>query len=146
MHFLFKDQLVIPTIYFYARAPASLSLSTGQTVVYTTVEANEGQGYDPSSGRFTVSVPGLYSFAVQFCTENQKTAYLEIVNQYKTLQKSSFEDQNVNGNYLSVSMQVFTKADVSDQIWVKSSDFTTSAFQNDDVFRRNSFTGALVHV
>ncbi|KAH3787905.1 hypothetical protein DPMN_166036 [Dreissena polymorpha] len=48
-------------------------LSSGQDVVFPTVDVNEGQGYEPSSGKFTTSIPGMYLFSVQYCvsTSNQ---------------------------------------------------------------------------
>ncbi|KAH3755664.1 hypothetical protein DPMN_190362 [Dreissena polymorpha] len=138
---ILKDQLVIPTIYFYARTAASSTVS--QTVVYTAVEVNEGQGYDPATGRFTVSVPGLYAFTVQYCLSNMYEAWLEIVNKKKTLQRSSMKDKS--GTYPCVSMQVFTKADVSDQIWVQSTSGSNSQLYTDS-FRYTSFSGALIHL
>ncbi|XP_052237412.1 complement C1q-like protein 3 [Dreissena polymorpha] len=138
---IIKDQLVIPTIYFYARTAASSTVS--QTVVYTAVEVNEGQGYDPATGRFTVSVPGLYAFTVQYCLSNMYEAWLEIVNKKKTLQRSSMKDKS--GTYPCVSMQVFTKADVSDQIWVQSTSGSNSQLYTDS-FRYTSFSGALIHL
>ncbi|KAH3869496.1 hypothetical protein DPMN_032665 [Dreissena polymorpha] len=143
MRLLFIDQLVIPVIYFYARLPAgSSSVSQGQTVVYTVVEVNEGQGYDSATGRFTVSVPGLYAFAVQTCIPAKQDIWLEIVNQNKTLQRASFNERSTA--YPCVSMHVFTKADVSDQIWVKAAYSNSQLYS--DAYRYTSFSGTLVHL
>ncbi|KAH3807467.1 hypothetical protein DPMN_135807 [Dreissena polymorpha] len=106
-------------IYFYARTPASSSLSLSKTVIYTHVEVNDGQGYSSTNGRFTVSVPGLYAFTVQYCLNSGDQALLEIVDQKKTLQRAAFGDRGNNDP--CVSMHVFTKDDVSDQMWVQTS-------------------------
>ncbi|XP_052218005.1 complement C1q-like protein 4 [Dreissena polymorpha] len=139
---ILKAQLVIPTIYFYARTPESYSVAEGQTVVYTAVEINEGQGYDPATGRFTAFVPGLYAFAVQYCMPYGKGVWLEIVNKKETFQRASFQDNNNNASCLS--MQAFIKADVSDQIWVQA--LGNIELFNVETYRHSSFSGASVHL
>ncbi|XP_052217888.1 uncharacterized protein LOC127835483 [Dreissena polymorpha] len=59
-----KDQLKVPSIYFLARITSDAYIQTTQDVVFQTVEVNEGQCYDPATGKFTASVSGMYLFLV----------------------------------------------------------------------------------
>ncbi|KAH3755699.1 uncharacterized protein LOC127848814 [Dreissena polymorpha] len=137
---ILKDQLVVPVIYFYARTPAQLTMTPGHDVIFTSVNVNEGQGYNPSNGRFTVSVAGLYVFTVQHCIQYVKYSDLEIVHQGKTLQRAVYQD----GDSLNScsAMQAFTMATMADQIWVKT---TGACFFFEDSIRYTSFSGALIH-
>ncbi len=47
-------------------------------VAYDQVLVNLGEGYNPSSGAFTVSVPGIYSFTLYFMTSQSKGSGLGI--------------------------------------------------------------------
>ncbi|XP_052761458.1 uncharacterized protein LOC128204131 isoform X2 [Mya arenaria] len=48
-----QDQIAIPLVYFHAHSPQSSSLSTAEVIVYRTVEANQGNGYNSITGKFT---------------------------------------------------------------------------------------------
>ncbi|KAH3689788.1 collagen alpha-1(X) chain-like [Dreissena polymorpha] len=140
---ILKDQLTIPFIYFHAYTPADFSLDQGQGVVYTHARINEGQGYDPKTGIFTVSVPGLYLFTVQYCVYASTNAYFAIVHQGTRIQPSF--TQYVTSNFATFSMQVFVRAAMSNQIWVESyhakTQLSTCFFGVE-----NSFSGALIHM
>ncbi|KAH3805423.1 hypothetical protein DPMN_133726 [Dreissena polymorpha] len=135
-----KAQSIIPTIYFYARLAYNVNPSN-QDVIFPTVTVNEGQGYNPGTGRFTVSVPGMYLFSVQMCVTNEKHCYLEIVQQGTTLQRSVFGDKS--GYHSCVTMQAAAHVASGDQIWVRA---TSSCYMTADSLRYNSFLGALIHV
>ncbi|KAH3805419.1 hypothetical protein DPMN_133722 [Dreissena polymorpha] len=136
-----KDQLKVPTIYFRARITYTTTIQQYQDVVFPTVEVNEGQGYDPATGKFTASGPGMYFFSVQYCNQYKTPAYLEIVHQSKTIQKSSYYENS--GNYPCVTMQASTSVALGDRIWVRAT--STSALYADS-YRYNSFSGILIHV
>ncbi|KAH3814742.1 hypothetical protein DPMN_143252 [Dreissena polymorpha] len=136
---LLKDQLSIPTVYFHAHTAADLSLDSGQVVVYTAVRVNEGQGYNPSTGRFTVSIPGLYAFTVQYCAPSQKYAYLQISSNGTNIQNSYFHSTN---SHQCVSMQAFLKLTQSMNILVQS----IRSSMLDSIGSFNSFSGILLHL
>ncbi|KAH3814838.1 hypothetical protein DPMN_143351 [Dreissena polymorpha] len=135
-----KDQLSIPTVYFHAQYPADVSLDSGQVVVYSSVRVNEGQGYDQNTGRFTVSIPGLYAFTVQSCATSSKNAFLAIVRDGTEIQVAYF---HTTTDHQCVSMQAFVKLAPSMKIWVQSLG-TSSLTQIRDSF--NSFSGVLLHL
>ncbi|KAH3805375.1 hypothetical protein DPMN_133678 [Dreissena polymorpha] len=137
-----SDQLKVPTIYFRARITASFTdLSGGQDVVFPTVEVNEGQGYDPSTGKFTASIPGMYLFTVQYCVNYNNYVRLELVHGGKTLQRSTHYD--APGAYPCVTMQASALVAMRDMVWVRTTD---SSKLYADSFRYNSFAGTLIHV
>ncbi|KAH3807437.1 hypothetical protein DPMN_135778 [Dreissena polymorpha] len=109
-------------------------------VIFTSVNVNEGQGYNPSNGRFTVSVAGLYVFTVQHCIQSAKFSDLEIVHQGKTLQRAVYQDGD--DLYSCSAMQAFTMATMADEIWVKT---TGECYFYEDGVRYTSFSGALIH-
>ncbi|KAH3859893.1 hypothetical protein DPMN_102714 [Dreissena polymorpha] len=135
-----KAQSIIPTI-FYARLASDANLVSNQDVVFPTVTVNEGQGYNPGTGRFTASVPGIYLFSVQICVLYEKYAYLEIVQQGTTLQRSVFSDKS--GHHSCVTMQAAARVASGDQIWLRA---TSSCYFIADSLRYTSFLGALIHV
>ncbi|KAH3809844.1 hypothetical protein DPMN_138224 [Dreissena polymorpha] len=112
-----SDQLTIPFIYFHANSPADYSLDSGQDVIFTNVRVNEGQGYDTKTGIFTVSVPGLYVFTVQYYVGSSTSAGLAIAHRGIQIQANFM--QLASGNYVTSSTQVFVRAAMSDQIWVE---------------------------
>ncbi|XP_052218356.1 uncharacterized protein LOC127835978 [Dreissena polymorpha] len=136
---LLKDQLSIPTVYFHAYTPADYSLDSGQDVVYTAVRVNEGQGYDQNTGRFTVSIPGLYAFTVHFCANPSQYAQLSIVRDGTAIQNSYF---HATTGHQCVSMQAFYKLALSMKIWVEA--YSTSSLFNSGYY--NSFSGVLLHL
>ncbi|KAH3755662.1 hypothetical protein DPMN_190360 [Dreissena polymorpha] len=138
-----RYQLVIPQVHFFVRiAEGPLTLSSGQNIIFTNAQINEGHGYDVASGKFTVSVPGLYAFAVQYCVQPNQYGHIDIVKQGTILQRSIF--QKSSDAYQCVSMQAFTRAAISDQIWVKSGFSSSNLYDNENMF--TSFSGVLIHV
>ncbi|KAH3859890.1 hypothetical protein DPMN_102711 [Dreissena polymorpha] len=137
---IIKDQLKVPTIYFRARISAT-DLSGGHDVVFPTVEVNEGQGYDPSTGKFTASIPGMYLFSVQYCVNQKKDAGLEIVHQGKTLQRS--HNYVRSDDYPCVTMQVSAPVATGHQVWVRTT-IASNLFNGSNAF--TLFSGTLIHV
>ncbi|KAH3807443.1 hypothetical protein DPMN_135784 [Dreissena polymorpha] len=137
------NELVLPQVHFFVRiAEGPLTLSPYQNIIFKKAQINKGQGYDVASGKFTVSVPGLYAFAVQYCVQANQAGYIDIVKQGTILQRSLSEKGGA-GNQC-VSMQAFTKAAISDQIWVRSAAFNSYLYDNSYLF--TSFSGVLIHV
>ncbi|KAH3755665.1 hypothetical protein DPMN_190363 [Dreissena polymorpha] len=70
-------------------------MTTGKDVIFTAVNVNEGQGYNRSNGRFTVSVAGLYVLTVQYCIQDAKWSDLEIVHEGRTLQRAVYQEGDI---------------------------------------------------
>ncbi|XP_052217885.1 complement C1q and tumor necrosis factor-related protein 9A-like [Dreissena polymorpha] len=138
---ILKDELKVPTLYFCARITSSpTDLTSDQDVVFPRVEVNEGRGYDPSTGKFTASIPGMYLFSVQYCVNKVKNVHLEIVLKGKILQRSTFFDKH--GLNPCVTMQVSSSVAMGDQVWVRSTG-SSSLYADEDEY--TSFSGTLIH-
>ncbi|XP_022310624.2 complement C1q tumor necrosis factor-related protein 2-like [Crassostrea virginica] len=85
-------------------------------VVFEAVDLNEGKGYDPSTGIFTVPAPGVYVF--DWTTLNQVGKYALtslVVN--GTYRSQVYCDGNVN-THLSCSKMTILKLKQGDQVWI----------------------------
>ncbi|KAH3846362.1 hypothetical protein DPMN_088663 [Dreissena polymorpha] len=80
----------------------------GKIVVYKTVRVNTGQGYDPATGMFTVSVPGLYVSTAQYTVQRSKYDVLAIVYQENKIEQSY--SHSIINDYHSDYMQLFIGA------------------------------------
>ncbi|KAH3812934.1 hypothetical protein DPMN_141377 [Dreissena polymorpha] len=112
------DLLKIPTIQFRAKLASSITVNSGQDVVFARVEVNKGQGYDKGTGKFTASVAGLYNFAVHYCTQGSKCVAPEIVHNGKSLQSSySYGADSIQD---CSSMQAYVVMSMGDMVWARS--------------------------
>ncbi|XP_052763211.1 uncharacterized protein LOC128205524 isoform X1 [Mya arenaria] len=134
-----KDQIATPLVYFHARSPQTFTLSTGEVIVYKTVETNQGNGYSATTGKFAAPVRGLYLFHIHTCSTTNKYAYPQMVKEGSVLIASY---QHGNGNYDCASSQTFVQLNAGETVWVKCSGGTT-LFEN--IHRWTSFGGALIH-
>ncbi|KAH3815731.1 hypothetical protein DPMN_144262 [Dreissena polymorpha] len=116
--------------------------TANQDVVFKTVLANEGGGYDPNTGRFTSSVAGVYMFTVQYCPTSRKYASLDIVHDGKSLQRSfHYEVDEV----VCVGMQAFAKVAIGGKVWVRGVHVTSDIYSYES-YRWSSFAGLLIRV
>ncbi|KAH3812927.1 hypothetical protein DPMN_141370 [Dreissena polymorpha] len=139
---LVKGELQI-TIHVRAKLASSITVNSGQDVVFTQVEVNEGQGYDKGTGKFTASVAGLYNFAVHYCTQSSQYVHTEIVHNGKSLQRSSH--YGVSGFNLCPSLQVYVVMSMGDMVWVRTTPGYTSNLYQADSRVDTTFSGVLIH-
>ncbi|KAH3805300.1 hypothetical protein DPMN_133598 [Dreissena polymorpha] len=139
---ILREGSVVPLIMFHARLQHSgttFTYATNEDVKFNTVLVNEGGVYDPVTGHFTASVAGVYMFTVQYCPISGQKAYFEIVHEDKPVQRSRQGDPSY---YLCVTMQVFAKISIGDNVWVRCT--SSSAVYQNDVYYWNSFSGLLI--
>ncbi|XP_052218610.1 complement C1q tumor necrosis factor-related protein 7-like [Dreissena polymorpha] len=139
---LIKGELQIPTIQFRAKLASSITVSSGQDVVFTRVEVNEGRGYDKGTGKFTASVAGLYHFAVHYCTQSSNWVSPEIVHNGKSLQTSTHYGASAQQ---CSSLQAYVVMSMGDMVWAISTPHYTSYFFHSDGWADNTFSGVLLH-
>ncbi|XP_052762383.1 heavy metal-binding protein HIP-like [Mya arenaria] len=138
-----KDQTATPLVFFNAHFPQTTSLSTGEVIVYKTVESNQGSGYSVTTGKFTAPERGLYLFFMHTCTSLTKYSYLQIVKDGSVLIKSVQYDKDAS---TCSSSQVFVQLDVGETVWVQCSSGSSSRQLNENSsYRWTSFGGALIH-
>ncbi|KAH3807603.1 uncharacterized protein LOC127834975 [Dreissena polymorpha] len=138
-----KGDLKTPTIQFRAQLASSVTVNTGQDVVFSRVEVNEGQGYDSRTGKFTASVAGLYNFDVHFCVQQNYWVYLEIVHVGRSVQRLAHHNGGPHG-YQGSSLQANIVMSMGDIVWVRAT--STSYFYQTDSYCTNAFSGVLIRV
>ena len=89
---------------------------TGDILVFPHVITNNGNGYDPSTGKFTASKKGTYVFFVNVNSYLSNTVYLDIVHngmsKVRTISHSSASYQT--GTNMAVLV-----LEKGDSVWVK---------------------------
>ncbi|XP_052765168.1 uncharacterized protein LOC128206623 [Mya arenaria] len=136
------DQIATPLVSFHARSPQTTTLSTGEVIVYKTVETNLGNGYSATTGKFTAPAPGLYLFFMHTCTPRNKYDVLQIVKDGSVLIASIQRD---NDEYSCTSSQVFVQLDAGETVWVTCSSGDSDRQLYDTYQYWTSFGGALIH-
>ncbi|XP_052761745.1 complement C1q tumor necrosis factor-related protein 3-like [Mya arenaria] len=137
-----KDQIATPLVYFHARSPQTTSLSTSEVIVYKTVEANQGNGYSATTGKFNAPVRGLYLFFMHTCTPSTKYGYLQIAKEGSALMASMHYDKD---SFTCSSSQAFVQLDAGESVWVQCSLGGSNIQLYEDANRWTSFGGALIH-
>lgn len=65
------------TIAFHAILSTGLTNTPPDTIIkFGQVLVNEGSGYNPTTGKFTAPLDGVYSFSWTYCTNKGSVAYL----------------------------------------------------------------------
>ncbi|KAH3693312.1 complement C1q tumor necrosis factor-related protein 5-like [Dreissena polymorpha] len=132
-----------PLVMFHARhLDGQYTYAANQDVVFKTVLANEGGGYDPNTGHFKASVAGVYMFTVQYCPFTKKYGCFGIVHDGKPLQRSFHYETD---SAVCVSMQAFAKVAKGDRVWVRGS-YVTSEIYSYEGERWSGFAGLLIRV
>nr|XP_022324157.1 uncharacterized protein LOC111125028 [Crassostrea virginica] len=89
---------------------------TGDILVFPHVITNNGNGYDPSTGKFTASKKGTYVFSVNVISYGSNTVYLDIVHdgvsKVRTMSHSS-------ASYQTGTNMVVLALNKGDSVWVK---------------------------
>ncbi|XP_052817224.1 uncharacterized protein LOC128243468 [Mya arenaria] len=132
-----------PFVLFHASNPKDRSPATGDTIVFSDIQTNEGLGYDDVTGKFTAPVSGLYMFFMQVCVQNSVYVNLQLVKEANVLIGSSYFHTQ---GYPCSSAQVVTRLVESESVWVYCVLGRGSAqLYHDTNVRWTSFGGALVH-
>ncbi|XP_052761790.1 uncharacterized protein LOC128204414 [Mya arenaria] len=137
-----KDQIATPLVYFHARSPQRTALSTGEVIVYKTIDTNQGNGYSSTSGKFTAPVRGLFLLLMHTCITLQNFDFLQIVKEGSVLTGTSNYDQNY---HTCSSSQVIVQLDGGETIWVQCSNGGSDRQLYDHAHYWNSFGGVLIH-
>ncbi|XP_053374348.1 uncharacterized protein LOC123532288 [Mercenaria mercenaria] len=83
------ESLKRPEVVFSARNSRETSLTNGQTMVFTEIILNKGDGYNKEDGVFTVPYTGIYMFTVQWCIPSNKGFNFDFVANEVPFKKSS---------------------------------------------------------
>ena len=89
---------------------------TGDILVFPHVITNNGNGYDPSTGKFTASKKGTYVFFVNVNSYSSKYVYLRIVhNDVSKVRTVSHE----SASYQTGTNMAVLVLEKGDSVWVK---------------------------
>ena len=89
---------------------------TGDILVFPHVITNNGNGYDPSTGKFTASKKGTYVFSVNVNSYGTNHVYLEIVHNGMSKVRSMAYG---SANYQTGTNMAVLALEKGDSVWVK---------------------------
>lgn len=106
------------TIAFHAILSSSLSNTPANTIIkFGNVLVNEGSGYNPTTGKFTAPLDGVYSFSWTYCTNKGSNAYLGGSVDGKLIARISNYDQK--NTWKNTSGHLVIKLKKGNQFWVQ---------------------------
>ena len=103
---------------FTVGVTSSSSTWTGDILVFPHVITNNGNGYDPSTGKFTASKKGTYVFSVNVNAYGSNTVYLDIV--YNGVSKVRTMSHGSAYHQTGTNMAVLA-LEKGDSVWVRGS-------------------------
>ncbi|XP_052761744.1 heavy metal-binding protein HIP-like [Mya arenaria] len=121
-----EHQIATPLVYFNAYSPQTSSLSTGEVIVYKTVDTNQGDGYSSTTGKFTAPARGLYLLVMHTCTKSNNYANLHMLKEGSVLIASVYFDKDASH---CSSSQVFVQLDVGETVREDNHDHWPYAIQ-----------------
>lgn len=137
-----KDEATVPTIAFRAKLRESLSPSRYTRIIFSEVMLNEGNGYNPDSGVFSVPVTGTYIFTVVVCPADSKGVTVTMMVDGKV--GHSAYVFLTHGACVSTSMNAVLT--YNQTLWVAITWMYSGAqLQADEQHRWNTFSGTLIH-
>ncbi|XP_052788479.1 semaphorin-5A-like [Mya arenaria] len=135
------------TVLFRAREVADYTLSTiNQTIIFSEMLFNVGEGYNSSTGKFTAPVTGIYLFTVNLCPLRSGYIFYAVVAKEDVV--ANGHSFNVSG-YNCVSGNTIVQINANDIVYVKSTYNLDKLLHNElhDRYdaKSNSFSGVLLH-
>ena len=95
---------------------SSSSSWAGDILVFPHVITNNGNGYDPSTGKFTASKKGNYVFSVNVNSYGSNRVYLDIVHNGVSKVRAMAYD---SASYQTGTNMVVLVLNKGDSVWVK---------------------------
>jgi hypothetical protein len=108
--------------------------------MFDTVLMNAGEGYDKTSGIFSVSHDGLYFFSAHLCNFGNKAVYYKIVKDDEAIAVSTQRD--LDGVYTCNSVSTIAMLKTGERVWVQT---TSNSHIYTDGHRWDSFLGVLLN-
>ena len=134
-----------PTVVFFTNEVQDFDVDVGKVVRFTTVETNDGDAYDVSTGKFTAPMDGSYIFYTTVCSKASQWVLIRL----KAAGRIIASTGNYHSGYSSCSstggMSVLSKGD---QVWVEGAYSDTGAIYSSKTSSYPtfpSFSGMLIH-
>lgn len=107
------------TIAFHAILSSRLTNVSPNTIIkFRKVLVNEGSGYNPTTGKFTAPLDGVYSFSWTYCTHRGSSAYLGGYVDGKLIANISHYGQT--STWRNTSGHLVIKLKKGNQFWVQT--------------------------
>ncbi|XP_060554322.1 complement C1q-like protein 3 [Ruditapes philippinarum] len=135
-----SDKSFIPKIAFNARLSSEVNLGANVKVVFDTVLMNEGEGYDKTSGIFSVSQDGVYFFSAHLCNQGDKVVHYKIVKDDEAIAVSTLHD--LDNVYTCNSVSTVAMLKTGEQVWVQTTDVSYIFASS---YRWDTFLGILLN-
>ena len=91
----------------------------GSILIFPHVVTNIGNGYNPTTGKFTASKKGTYVFFVTVNTESKNYIYLDIVHNGASKVRTMSHN---SASYLTGSNMAVLELNKGDTVWVSRND------------------------
>ena len=111
--------------------------------MFQVASVNHGNGYNPSTGRFTAPEKGTYMFIVQVCPRHSKSMVINIMVDGTVHMLSHVYDANQN--------ICFSHSDVIDlnkdtEVWIQCGSGCSSSFNlyHNPTYQQNIFAGYIL--
>merc|ERR1712179_250879 len=91
----------------------------GDTLTFSKVNVNEGDAYDPHTGRFTCPVSGLYTFSVHLTRGHEDTLHSEFLLMVDDSPIQTLFIPASNNKYMSGSVTVTTECNQGQHVYVR---------------------------
>lgn len=121
------------TIAFHAILSTGLTNVSPNTIIkFGKVLVNEESGYNPSTGKFTAPLDGVYSFSWTYCTNKDSNAYLGNYVDGKLITK--IPNYGQTGGWKTTSGYLVIKLMKGNQFWVQAFHSTAQPIREEYTF------------
>lgn len=138
--FYIAEKPSVPDILFKVTTLAKKTYSSGETVVFTNILYNYGDGYDKTTGVFTAPANGTYLFVAQLCAESGFTTCFKIVVDGSSV---SNKYAGATKSVQCMSIDAIVKLNNTNRVWIQGDNYTGMKLYESSVIW-NIFTGSLI--
>ena len=133
-----------PVVAFNAHTPTDKQPATNQVIVFSHPVFNIGNAYNSGTGVFTAPLTGVYMFTAHFCIVYQTEWYYAFVREEENVMVKGRMYDNDNNHCGTASAVIHLQK--QERLWVECRSGPGADVFYDDTYRRNSFSGSLIHV
>ncbi|WAR22709.1 hypothetical protein MAR_036378 [Mya arenaria] len=136
-----RGKIATPTVVFQSQLTGDTKLTKDDLIVYSHVIANEGEGYDVTTGHFVAPFGGLYALTGQVCARTSIALHIAMTRNADVIHAGVYHG---DGSVPCHGINVYAQLDKDDQVSMKCS-WGECNLRHQDGYRLTSFGGALIH-
>ena len=119
------------------------TVNPNSVVPFPVVVTNIGGGYDPTSGKYTCPVDGVYVFSVSVLSQHSKLGLCSLIVGWDK-KTTAYADGRGSSFGHSTNM-ITTQCNAGQQVWCQSYHDTLHVYVYDSEYRYSTFSGFLLH-